>query len=311
MDVTSDVISIATISGAATSFGARNRFRSGPGAVDVYSAPYPEFKPAPTAAPSTVLTPPSVTPSTAATSSTSVSSVTASASLAPAPATSTASLACSKGGEPGNSDNGKVVTIYSFEEGCEEGKGEGHAISAPESSTGLGVAIKKPPVAPAVGQAMDKGGELQETEGKGFTARRGILGRVRGDSRQTQRATSPPSADSSTLINAKAGTCSYSSNGNSNRAVTFDMPGVSLTDASTDLEGECRPLQSCNQYFLLLLLLLLLMVAVVSGVGIEIMFHYYSIIRVCIFYWLRYNLFVPQNVLVFPVVSLYSFLLFP
>ncbi|KAK3777961.1 hypothetical protein RRG08_018282 [Elysia crispata] len=233
VDVTSDVISIATISGAATSFGA-NQFPSGSRSkhvLDVYSTPYPEIKPDPT-----VLTPSAVhavcrTPVNRSTVTTATTAATTSTTKVP-------TVTICKAGTTPTPNNGQVVTIYSFEEGCEGGRGEGQVVVSQESGENKLSALGKKTVA---GQAMEKGVTIEDTERKGAPPRRAILGQARGgqadtDTKQGQTAASTPHGDSSTLINAKAGTCSYSSNGTCNRTVTFESSGVSLTEPSADLE---------------------------------------------------------------------------
>ena len=243
MDVTSDVISIATISGAATSFGA-NQFPSGSRSkhvLDVYSTPYPEIKPDPT-----VLTPSAVhavcrTPVNRSTVTTATTAATTSTTKVP-------TVTICKAGTTPTPNNGQVVTIYSFEEGCEGGRGEGQVVVSQESGENKLSALGKKPVA---GKAMEKGVTIEDTERKGAPPRRAILGQARGgqadtDTKQGQTAASTPHGDSSTLINAKAGTCSYSSNGTCNRTVTFESSGVSLTEPSADLEGEFPPQKSAT-----------------------------------------------------------------
>ncbi|GFR82536.1 hypothetical protein ElyMa_005954100 [Elysia marginata] len=240
VDVTSDVISISTISGGATSFGV-NRFTSGSTAskqaLDVYSTPYPEFKPervvlTPTEVHAVYRTPVNPTATAATTKPSAINT-----------ASSTTTTTTCKAGTTSRPENGKVVTTYSFGGGCEGGRGgEGETATSREhggnKSRGMG---KKT----GTGKTLDSGNDNQDAEVKGETSRRGKLCQVRGEQggaerKQVDTCTAPQQAvsDSSTLINAKAGTCRYSSNGSSNRAVTFETPGVSLTDASTELEGE-------------------------------------------------------------------------
>ncbi|GFO12107.1 hypothetical protein PoB_003861200 [Plakobranchus ocellatus] len=225
VDVTADVISIATISGAATSLNHSPLAplpESGPESGAYISTPHTHTHLDYFPSSQSLSASDAVTPISGRTGRLSASN-----------STTTVTTRNKEGSKKRpNAGNGQVDAIYTLGGECEKGNGGGGKDT--EKSVSL---IKKEEIkghnASAKTNREGKAGDAME--------RCGILGRGKGIRKVTEQRTDlakteRPRGDSSTLINVKDGTCSYSSNGNINRSVVFETPGISVTE-TTELEG--------------------------------------------------------------------------